>query len=754
MQYAFKFKDRQLSQETETASLPHSLLSNSRAEYFDEPAKEQVQGALKLTVKSGLSECLTTLPHDLLGSFFIVGPAGAVDSTVSNDSEHILPARNGWTYVLNGDGMVYRIDFSQGEAKLSSRLLKTASYFADKISHRNYPLLNFSSYGIARLSEYIGICDQSNTAFLALRERQNSAGRLLVTWDMGRPVEIDPISLKAIAPVGYNKDWREVAKFIFTFQPLVLKFIMSSAHPVYIPESSEVFSVNIVKSIREILGFSKIWERGYQLEARKFKIVGLFKRILQFPFLISYALVSLAVGLFQYLGFLARENVYVIRWSSKTDKFDSWKVCLPNGDSIRIKQSVHQMGVTKKYIIFADTAFKTYFGATLPSLEQVKDLKKIDQIIFSWLRKRRDYLTFSLAEETPLYIIERAQFEEILPGGKITAQKIILTEASIAHYEVDYDDTDNKIMLHAALNSSTDFAEFIREDDHSAFGDSSLTERMKKMAGAFVTGMEVNRPVTYVIDANKGTVESEVSLPLNEAHQHTWSLGICTYPQHISTQRHEDIYWSNFGAWPEALPHSILELYRDRYAKEPEKLESFLQQVKRGVPTSICRVHIARAGGKPELSVADSYEFPKSGYFANSPQFIPKENATGSTEGYIVCTVNYSDNLCSFSTTQNENQPSWSANTEFWIFDAANLKQGPLYRLSHSKLNLGMTVHTTWLREIGSPQEPRYYNVREDFEKRVAAAVNFNVKKHPYQAEQIAQLFEEVYAQVEQEQSI
>ncbi len=749
----FEFFDVDMKpiQQLEMASLPQSLLSNSRIEYYDEPSRDRDQCSLILTIKSGLSDNLTVLPDDLQGHFFVVGPSGAIDSNVMTNSDSILPAQNGWTSVLNGDGMVYRIDFSSGQARLSSRLLKTVSSYADSISHQKYPLLKFLSYGITRISEYIGICDQSNTAFLPLGQKQNTADSLLVTWDMGRPLEIDPVSLKTIGPVGSNQHWREVAKFMFTFQPLVLKFIMSSAHPIYIPESGDVFAVNVVKSIREIVGLSQLWERGYQLAVAKFKRIRFSKRMLRLAFTLSHSVIDLGIRCLKMLKFLAKENVYIVRWNSKTDKFESWKLCLPNGESIRIRQTVHQMGLTQKYIIFADTAFKTYFGAALPSKSQLKDLKLFERIFFSWLHSKRNYLTFSLSKETPIYLIERNQFEQVSLGKDIIAKRIVLEDASIAHYEVDYDDTDDKIIVHAALNSSTDFAEFVRQDDCSAFDDVSLTQRMKSMAGIFVTGMEVNCPVTYVLDAKQGTVEREVRLPFEEACKNTWSLGICTYPNHLSSDRHENIYWSNFGAWPEALPQSILELYKERYAGQPQKLETFLKQVKEGLPTSICRIHIARPGGCPDLSVADSYEFPKNGYFANSPQFIPKENATGSLDGYIICTVNYSDNLCSKPKVIDEIQPSWSENTEFWIFDAASLKQGPLYRLSHAKLNLGMTVHTTWLREISSPKKCRRYNVRQDYEKRVAAAVKYNAKRNPSQAGQIAQLFEEIYAQVEQE---
>ncbi|NES84785.1 MAG: hypothetical protein F6K10_27115 [Moorea sp. SIO2B7] len=39
--------------------------------------------------------------------------------------------------------------------------------------------------------------------------------------------------------------------------------------------------------------------------------------------------------------------------------------------------------------------------------------------------------------------------------------------------------------------------------------------------------------------------------------------------------------------------------------------------------------------------------------------------------------------------------------SQIWIFDAANLKHGaPLCKLSHPKLNFGLSIHTAWLENI------------------------------------------------------
>lgn len=65
-------------------------------------------------------------------------------------------------------------------------------------------------------------------------------GRLFMTWDAGRPVEIDPESLAFLGEVGRREDWLD---FEVSPQPL-LPMVMTTAHPVVDPERDVMWSVN------------------------------------------------------------------------------------------------------------------------------------------------------------------------------------------------------------------------------------------------------------------------------------------------------------------------------------------------------------------------------------------------------------------------------------------------------------------------------------------------------------------------------
>ena len=86
---------------SQTKYFPKAILSVNRQEISpDSP--------LKLTIKKQLTEEPATLPEDLQGSVLIIAPVGSVESQPIDDEGDILPGEDGWTSLLNGDGMVYR----------------------------------------------------------------------------------------------------------------------------------------------------------------------------------------------------------------------------------------------------------------------------------------------------------------------------------------------------------------------------------------------------------------------------------------------------------------------------------------------------------------------------------------------------------------------------------------------------------------------------------------------------------------------
>jgi carotenoid cleavage dioxygenase-like enzyme len=247
--------------------VPSSLTSASRAELD-----------LALTVLGG------ALPAGLSGHVFIVCA---------------LPQGDG-SPQFNGDGMLMRIDFDGRGARLVSRIARTPCFFADEAT-RDTPD-GFENKHLSRTSRVLGARNFANTALVPFGER------MLVTYDGGRPFEIDPTTLEIATAVGRNDEW------LPGLPDLLLRFgvgggpfptVLSTAHPAVDESTGEIFFVNYT---------------------------------LQMPLLPGRAA--------------------LVRWDGESD-LERWMLKDETGGDIAILQSAHQMVATRHFIVIVDTAFVT-----------------------------------------------------------------------------------------------------------------------------------------------------------------------------------------------------------------------------------------------------------------------------------------------------------------------------------------------------------------------------------------------------------
>lgn len=727
----------------EKAPFPKAILSVSREEFDN----------IELTVKAGLTETNAELPSDLQGYVFILGPAGSIDSPKESDSSEVVkPAENGWNPLYNGDGMVRRIGFTGGKAQLKTKIPKTASYYADTIAYQNpaYAHLNFQNIGIARASLKLGIATQLSVTLTPFKFSEVEPYRLSITVDMGRPYEIDPEKLEVLQSIGLNQEWKSV-NVLLPSQPFPL--CMSAAHPCFDFDSGELYTINLGRSISSflpnirklfyhfpILGqpFNKppllgresnFWERLWQI------CQNILQSLLKFLIKIGkeiYQCIEQAINFFRkvFLG-LTDDFVEIIRWHG-SGEFERWKVVLSDDSPVKIKETLHQLGLTKNYIVLMDTAFKLALEEMLfPSRYEII----VDLEIF--LRKLTDKPQLA---DTRIYIIPRS---ELKPGNPTVKARKVVIPSEIAHYVVDYDDTDG-IVIHTVNSCATDAAETIRCFDKSVYDDGEINNRLQNLAGMLIDGMDTCSIACYVIDPNKLPAPNSVKSYLIDRH-YTWGNPVYAYRNMTLKQpdKIEDIYWIFYGAWEELNPQFAFDLYKHyKYRKVPAKQAKAINR--EGRPTTLCRVRIDRKKNQKqeleiELTTPDYYQFPP-GYFANSPQFVPRQGGTGtSSDGYIFCVILFDGK-------------DGSPNTEIWIFDAAKLSDGPKYRLSNPKMCFGFTIHTTWLPDAVSPPASGY-SVRDDYEQIVSEVVKkyLDSKKPEKQkiGAEIEALFEEIYKQFE-----
>lgn len=591
------------------------------------------------------------LPEGLKGYVFNVAPLPP--SNENHDG-------NGDRMALNGDGMVYRLGFEEGKATLKTRIAKTPCYYADQIiqhSSERYGLLDkfkFYDGGIVRLSASLGSRNQLNTAFL---ETKNS---LFLTFDGGRPYKIDPDTLELIEPAGSTKDWISSINFIptrYIFQPY-----LSAAHPVCDltktnepSPKNEFFIVNHGSGLRmfnALNGFSNLFNNIKVLFNLDPKIT---KKLMGFTNLIQYNL--------------------------DQEEFKSWEMMLPDGNPVLIEHAVHQMAITEKYIIVGDIAFE--IEATqifLPLL--IRGLKKV-----KWLRNFLYSFFYKLVQPSPytnLYIVTRDDLKEA-GGEKVVVRKVTIPR-EVSHFSVDYENPDNKIILHVGHSNGWDVTEWISENDRKWLTREKMPEYL---AGMSTGSTDLGLLARYKINGETGhLIRSKV---IGDSDKNTWALSVYTHRQlcrdsvNETSKEVKNIYWMSWGFSRDLIPERIYNAYKNR----KDRVIPFENLPTENKPMTLLRLDTEK------MEIVDSFEFP-IGYFARSPQFVPNsprclsidESIDESIDGYIVCVVLFDE------------PESGEPKDEFWIFHADDFKNKPIYRLSHPDVKLGQTIHSIWLDDI------------------------------------------------------
>lgn len=740
---------------------PRSVFSVSREEFWGETDSPDKRAALKLNFTNDSK--FKKLPPDIQGHVYIVGPVGSVDSPkvkvpdqtvegIAPALEGIDPTFDGTVLLFNGDGMIYRLDFNKPNegVKLSSRLVKPPCYYADLATQNidEYKKYKYETVGITRIGP-LGIRNQLNTALLAIKFPSEDRARLLVTWDVGRPYEIDPYTLETVTPVGSNFEWNEGSKMTdLLFQsPAPFPAIQSSAHPYFVIDNNEcvgidnnrsvgyVFTVNITRSLSNVFSQTIPWtniveyiENIFCKNKKKSRTPSL-KNLLAFgkdvTNLLQFKSLDILIVILQVIrgiiNFFIGDLVEIVQWDGSSE-LRKWKV-YHNWRPIAISQSAHQIGVTEDYIIIIDTAFKMSIAELLPSLKRKRDSR-----VEKWIRKIFDHPQLA---DNRVFIISRQDLKE---DKKIVHTRKLLIPLESAHFLVNYKNPNGKITIHFSHVCAFDAAETLSKFDYKekVVDEDQKEENFSTCGnlpyGVMYSPVDISRLSYHVIDGETGKVYYKNILMDIDL---TWGPAIyayrfgCNYA--TTPEKLEDIYWLSFGCWEELLSSHILELYKN-YKYREIGIEVMEQIIKQGRKNNLLHLKITYKdnGGKTdnqpdELSIVDSYQFPE-GHIALSPQFIPSksssdqsaQNSFEQTDGYLVCLVQYGEIT----------QP-----TEVWIFDAKNLKDGPLCKLSHPELNIGFTVHSTWLEEAKERTADYNIPIREDYEKIVDQQSSNDIKK-------------------------
>ena len=506
--------------------------------------------------------------------------------------------------------------------------------------------------------------------------KNENCDRLLVTYDAGRPYEIDTESLEVLTPVGSKKEWQaEIEKPNYPFNP-----ILSTAHPTFDTYTQEVFTVNYGRSLENFIATIPDLQK-LPLEVRDFltKVGGM------------------------------KDFVYLIRWDG-ANPLERWKVINPDGTPVIIKQSMHQIGISKDYVVLMDTAFTAGFEQILNN--PFPHHQDLERILATLLERPASF-------NTTLYIVRRV---DLIQGQRpaesdtevtVVAQKVTLP-LEACHFLVDYENPDDKITLHVAHICAWDVAEWLRSYDRSPYQDSTVPSRLY---GTQQGEMDISRMGRYVIDGKTLGTNPNIESRVLSHPTCTWGPGLFAYmerlPSGMTPGKLDNIYWVSFGLWKDLMTEFMYKLYENYDYQGVLPRQKVLDLAAEGKPACLYRVNTE---SNESMAIADWYECPES-HMILSPQFVPRGDGN-STNGYLVCTVFTPEN------------------SEIWIFDGQNLKQGPLCKLSHPQFDIGLSLHTAWLPNL-SPRQANYHvSVEYDYQDLVE-----NLPHAPEIKEEIENLF-------------
>ncbi|PHI20391.1 hypothetical protein CEQ90_07995 [Lewinellaceae bacterium SD302] len=668
------------------------------------------------------------LPTDLGGYLFVNSVAGTVN--------YATPPPENWpdgspcdeygATVLNGDGLLYRFDFSErAKVKLKSKILKTACYYADAATRYGTDYysngLHFASKGLSRTHNDLGTRNQVNTAIVPFRFRPEDPTHLSVTFDAGRPHVIDPVSMEIVTPIGKQPEWLQ--NFPDEMQQ-VFPMIYATAHPCFDPYTFDYYAVNYQKSLVNLITNIE-WDRRL-MKAANFVLTEL-ENFANWILGKQLSPGDLVDAIREFVPFLNDKHVTnhkkefsdhytipntppvtselrLVHW--KGGKMNSWTVVDADGLNISISQTMHQMDLTEDYIVLSDSTLK--FAMDMLMSLPFGHNDRLNSLL-------RRITTHTISPTTKCYIVRRADLTE---GKKeVQAVRFELPHETI-HFSLDYLNPEGRITLYAGHNSAICGGEWVRPYDRLAV-DPEQSPAPGRIGTMATSVMDISRVGKHVINGVDGELlESQVihhkgfgdDRIAELTGPHTWGAGLSTFREQYSVAerpaRIRQIYQQFDGLDADALTQFIYQLYKsynEKYGLIPAN--KILEYHRFGIPGCLCRID-TETMELADYYLAGPHENLQSLQFVPRQRVDPLEGPERDTDGYIAAL---------FMVADPEDLDS-GYSRQLYLFDAAKLAAGPVCKLSHDKLAWSLTIHSLFCAEIAPPSMNYRVDIPEDYD--------------------------------------
>ena len=681
------------------------------------PAKEPLLKTSREEFEGTLNVIEGTLPKDIHGALHVSFPVGSVNSGGLPFPEKNADGTHNPEYgtpIMNGDGFLIQVDFTNSSVpRVKTKLMKTPCFYADeatKAGTEHHGLMGFHNMGITRMSMVLGGRNQLNTATQPVKFKNQKHGSLLATYDVGRPYILDPKTMELVTPIGRASEW-------MTAQPPMVPWpfglIQTSAHPAFDPITKELFTVNYSKNKQSYTHLEQsIHHLKHNRHLFKSKLEALANELSDHPD--TDHVKSRVNHFFHNLNDHVdgkkhnpdepKGDVFMNLLLWKGDgPLTNWTLSDQHGSKLAIYECMHQMGLTKDYIILTDCSFK--FSMDMLFDNPFPESKVIERLI-------RRLATVRMEPFTTTYIIKR---RELKPGGGLATayrlDKPIPFET--IHYSCNYSNPDGVVTLVGIHNAATCIAEWVRTFDKRALDGNPVDPDYYSLFA--VGSMDISRIGKWKFDAENLKLLEDKSSVYEDAGKYdeenlgpnTWAISLYGYRGILSAEEPvseiKQLWYLTDGTVKNLLTEFIYNLYKD-YKHRKISLDLIKKLTEKELPFGMTRLNVETM--EPE----DYFQFDRN-VFPRGVHFVPKKTPTPNVlpdlDGYLVSPVQVGNSTIA---------PT-AYSSEFWIFDAQNISKGPICKLTHPKIKFAFTLHTSWIPEINDSDQEFIIPVKSDYDE-------------------------------------
>ncbi|SEL79864.1 hypothetical protein SAMN05444354_108275 [Stigmatella aurantiaca] len=564
-------------------------------------------------------------------------------------------------HLLTAPGRLLSIDLDAspgGEHVLATRFVDVQSQHLRAIAPAASVRTDFAEVS------WLGIANLANTAPIPAFEIGSGGRRLMLSYDAGRPTEINPREFSHVSPVGGTGDYESSVGS--SFSPMIL----TTGHPVYDPDFDSgqpaLLFTNVVPRVLDFLTPSP--QRA------------------------------------------VRGDLYVTSWDGTSRAPARPLRVHADGKPVTMEQaSAHQLSLTRDHLlVFNSNLVLNTWALVEPILGLLTD--ELRRKLPSFARPSLDALWKPLehfmrppvpSTHCDLYVIRKDALRGAIEQGarRVDAHRVRLP-GELSHALVDWDDTAGQLTIYAQHNLGADPADQLHEGDVLATGDRVHDDYL----GLFTGSTDLNQVRKHVVHV------SETSAVLGSTHAFPdptsasdFRFGVNLLPPcqplayeraggasaasslAAQTQVQTHTYWVAGGYLPETLAVRSFEDFR-RHRAPSERLVPEAEYLERLVaPTNTTQLFRLDAN----LALESAYAFPP-GWLMGAPVWVPREGGTTMKDGWLVgCVWGPAD-----------------THVEIWIFDGQQpLSAGPLSKLvpapGEQGLRPGFPLHGAWVDRTG-----------------------------------------------------